>query len=166
MQQPLLTALLSLVGVLIGASVTFLVGWLRLQHERKVQWQKWLHEAAAEYATKLGGASEAVRHAILSFEEGRSVDERRRAVENAQWLIPEVRLLLFRLWLLFGEASSVSKAAEEAVENLDQAVKHLPKYDDASDSSLEQVLVAQENAAEHESKFISAAAQEIRRSSR
>src|SRR4051812_43075664 len=130
MPQPLLTALLSFVGVLIGASVTFLVGWLRLQHERKVQWQKWLHEATAEYATKLGGASEAVRHAILSFREGRPLDERKKAVEDAQLLIPQVRLLLFRLWLLYGEDSPVSKEAKEAVDNLDQAVKHLPKYDD------------------------------------
>lgn len=163
MQQPLLTALLSFVGVLIGASITFLVGWLRLQHERKVQWQKWLLEATAEYATKLGGASEALRHAILSFEEERSVDERRSAVADAQWLVPEVRLLLFRLWLLFGEDSPVSKAAENAVENIDQAIKYLAKYDEPGGPDLEQAQAAQRTAKDHESKFIAAAAQEIRK---
>jgi hypothetical protein len=118
-----LEVLLPFVGGLIGVAVGFFATWLRLRHERSAQWQRWFQESAAEFASRLGGASRAVDHAISRCKKERSECE--EAVSSAAWLVGELHLPLNKVLLRYGKESPAGKAAREAIEKLDQSIDQL-----------------------------------------
>jgi hypothetical protein len=160
--QVWLDDLLPFVGVLIGASIGLLGTWLGLRRQRRAEWQRWLHETAAESATKLAGASTAVEHAISSLENSSSqvsVPDAEKAVNDAEWLVNEVELPLSRVRLLFGEDSRVYGAARTASENLRRAAARLRDYhkEERTGSGLSDAREAYMEAEKQESEFVSRA---------
>lgn len=108
--------------------------------QRRLEWQGWLKDAAADHAAKLKGASTAIDYSIsysknASGSDERLVDEKGELrhehverVDRAAWLVNELPLTLSRVQLLFAENAPVREAALAAFEDLHQAVDHLRGY--------------------------------------
>jgi hypothetical protein len=163
-----LAVVLPFISALVGAALVFVGTLVRLRHERGMEQWRQLHEGAAEFAAKLGGASTAVGYAISECKEN-PIDQagdlppgHEKAVEDADWLVNEARLPLSRVRLLFGEESSVSEPALTAATELEQAVRYLKRHlRDRTPTDLQEAQKCCESARKQEGKFINAAHSKI-----
>jgi hypothetical protein len=159
-----LAVVLPFISALVGAALVFVGTMVRLRHERDIEQWRQLHEGAAEFAAKLGGAATAVGYAISECKEnpidqaGDLPPEHKKAVEDADWLVNEARLPLSRVRLLFGDTSSVSKAALDAATELEQTVRYLKRHlRYRAPADLQKAQECCETAREQEAVFIDAA---------
>jgi hypothetical protein len=134
----------------------------RLRREREQEWRRWQVEAASVLSTKLGGASDAIGYAIEVLEEEEpDPKDADKAVSDADWLVSEASLPLAHVLLFAPEESDIATAAEEAVEELRNAIKALVKLDDPDpgredrDEILEDARAARELADDLRKNFAS-----------
>jgi hypothetical protein len=130
----------TVVSLLSGAAVgAVLAALISARFEREHEWRKSLSEAAAEYASKLAGASNAVRYALEQGEalprenpqnKAEAKGELEKAIDDGNQLTNELVVPLARVELLFFRHPSTQEAAAEAFETLRAAADALRSASD------------------------------------
>ena len=110
------TVVLSVSAALITGTAAVSVAWMNIRSQRRQQLQVRRVEAASDFAKQLAGATKAARFALDHPED-------RGALGNAAHLTGETAPLLGPVSLLFGAGSDVTRAADAAVDELDDAVR-------------------------------------------
>lgn len=165
----------TVVSLLSGAAVgAVLAVVIRARFEREHEWRKSLVEAAAEYASKLAGASTAVAFALRLVEKPEVVDappsddmrncgdangEVEKAVNDAGYLTNELTVPLARVELLFFRHPPVQEAADQAFERLQAAANALRRSGDPTEARVEF-----ERAVAQRERFRNAVSQTLRKS--